>query len=202
MFIILYYLNGVGKGDIGIRSTCARLFINSFQSISASIQVARYGYWREYGNIARSIVENLAVIVHLVGNDNALEEFHKEKLQSSKSITYARKRFSVLGPLYGLLSNQFVHIGPECAELRFTECYNQGDDDIDFIDSNLRAVTLLSYIVAELVFFEQVDVPKYWECIGEGEYKTNPSEEAHRWQADLLGVSLEDIDANNDSTVG
>jgi hypothetical protein len=202
MFIMLRYLDSVERGDIGIRPTCARLFMNSFQSISASIQVARYGYRREYGNIARSFVENLAVIVHLAGDDKALEEFHNGKLQSSKSITYAKKTFNVLGPLYGLLSNQFVHIGPECAQLRFTECYNQGDDDIDFINSNLRAVTLLAYIVAELVFYEQVDVPKYWKCIGEGEYQTNPSEETRRWQAELLGVSLEDIDASNDSLVG
>ena len=129
--------------------------MNSFQSISASIQVARYGYRREYGNIARSFVENVAVIVHLAGNDHALEEFHNGKFQSQKSITYAKKTFNVLGQLYELLSNQFVHIGPECAQLRFTECYNQGDDDIGFINSNLYAVTLLAYIVAELVFMNK-----------------------------------------------
>ncbi len=198
-FIIFRYLNSFEKEDIGVRPTCARLFINSFQSFSASIQVARFGYRRDYGNIARSVVETLSVIVHLIGDDDAIENFHQGDLKSTKSVTYATKKFGVLGPLWGFLSNQFVHIGPSSAHARFTECYNKEDDDIDFIINNMRALTVLYYIVAELVFFEQFDEPRYWERIGDREYRTNPSDEARKWQAEILGIKIEDMDSYNHS---
>ncbi|MGA1859282.1 hypothetical protein VH569_25110 [Azospirillum sp. 11R-A] len=189
-YALLCYKKKHVEGDQGIIPTCAKIFTSTLQTVSASIQVARHGYTIEYGNLSRSIVEALSVIIQLIGDDEALGKFHNGKLKSPDSVSYAKKKFEVLGPLYGHLSKYFVHIGPAHAQERIAKCYLDGDEDIKFIVENLRATTFLVYIVCELVFFDEIKSPRFWEKISELEYKSKECENSRIWKEKILGINI------------
>jgi hypothetical protein len=152
---------------------------------------ANMGIWHDL-----LVVETLSVVIQLLSDEGALEKFHNGKLNASGSISFSKKTFPVLGPLYGFLSNQFVHIGPAHATVESISAYKDGEEPIEFIISNMRGVTLLTYMVTEVVFFEDVAAPKYWQRIGKFEYKTSVTEETRHWQASVLGVNLDDKGKN------
>jgi hypothetical protein len=54
-YMISRHLIGVDLDDLALKPTCARLLLSASQTFAASIQIARYGFRRQYGNMARSV---------------------------------------------------------------------------------------------------------------------------------------------------
>jgi hypothetical protein len=82
-----------------------------FYMARASIEVARHGYPRQYGAIARVLIETLATVIVIAVKAGALEVFHSGTLDSTKCITWSKAVLPPLGQYWGMLSNEFVHIG-------------------------------------------------------------------------------------------
>jgi len=181
------------KSDVDdYKSTCAGLVGNALSTFIASIEVARHGFRRPYGSIARGIIESLSVILHIMVEPGALENFHNGKLQSTKSISAAKKIFEPIGFFYGKLSNDFVHITKFHAILEPVKKFTNDEEPLKFILSTLRANAWLIYVVSELVFYEETASPRYWKDMGNGHFKYDPSDEEKIWQKKFLFLGEEE----------
>ena len=93
--------------DTGDRrhATCAKLLFTAAETIIASAHLARGGFRLQYGIVARSAVETLATVLHLCSDPKAIEIFEGGRLNSSKSIKFAKQLIPQIGLLYGQLSD-------------------------------------------------------------------------------------------------
>jgi hypothetical protein len=162
------------------KATCAGLLSSALSTFMASVAVAREGHRRPYGSIARGVIETVCTVLHIAVEDGALEKFHKGALQSTKSVSVAKKVLEPLGPMYGMLSNRFVHINKSHAIFEPTIKYTKGDEALPFILSTLRSNAWLIFVVAELVFHSDVREPRYWKAIGEG-FVYDPTDDQRGW---------------------
>lgn len=160
----------------GYKPTCARLLASATTAFMASLEVARHGFRRPYGAMARTIIETLATVLYVSVERGALDQFNAGTLQSTKSITAAKKVLPPLGRQYGMLSDRFVHINKSHAGFEPIVRYDKDDAALGFIITSLRANAWLIYAVAELVFHDEIPKPRYWRNVGPGEYVYSPSE--------------------------
>ncbi len=70
--------------DNSFKATTARLLSNACNSYVASIEVARHGFPRQYGAIARMVIETVATVIVIAVKQGALEQFHAGKLESQQ----------------------------------------------------------------------------------------------------------------------
>jgi hypothetical protein len=152
----------------------------------ASIEVARHGFRRPYGAMARNIIEALATVLHISIEPEALKNFHAGRLQSTRSIAAAKKALPPFGHQYGLLSEHFVHINRAHAGLEPIVSYEEDEEPLAFIISTLRANAWLIYAVAELVFHDEILTPRYWRYLGQGAFAYDPSVAGRAWLKEFL----------------
>ncbi len=182
----------ISPEDDDYMATCAALLSSAISTFMASVEVARHGYRRPYGAICRPVVETLSTILQIATEPDALSKFHDGKLQSTKSIAAAKKVLPPFGMLYGLLSNQFVHISKAHATFEATIKYTEKDQAFAFVISNLRVNAWLIYVVSELVFHSDVARPRYWKNLGSGMFAYDPSESERDWLSGFLGGLVTD----------
>lgn len=180
-------------GEEDYKATCAALLSSALSTFIASIEVARHGHRRPYGSIARGIVEVLSTVIHIATEEGALERFHEDKLQSTKSISVAKRAFPPFGPLYGMLSNHFVHINKSHGMFEPTVKFTKHEEPFQFIISTMKAHIWLIYVVAELAFHESLKERRYWKPVSANELSYDPSDEEKAWQAEFLGVDEKDL---------
>ena len=154
--------------DTNFHATAARLLFSATNSYVASIEVARHGYPRQYGSIARMVVETLATVLAIATEPASLKKFHEGKLNSTKCIPAAKKCLPMIAPLYGMLSNEFVHIGVGHAMLQGPSFYKSEDESLQLIVSMMRGLILLIDMVVDLVFGPEVGSTLYWRQEGDG----------------------------------
>src|ERR1700733_12221201 len=80
--LLLRHLSRLDSADF--KATATRLLFSASNSLVASIEVARHGYPRQYGAVARVLIETLATVIVLAIKKGALEEFHAGTLDSTK----------------------------------------------------------------------------------------------------------------------
>ncbi len=180
--------------DNAYKPTASRLLTSASNTYIASIEVARHGYRRQYGMLARSFIEAIATVITISIEPNALDEFHEGKLKSTKCIGKAKRILPPLGMYYGMLSDQFVHIGSTHAAFEPLAVYTPEDEALEFIVSSLRGNVWLLYLTAELVFHDELDEPRYWrQRMGGVAY--DPSEEERTWMAGFL-IAPDEMDTS------
>lgn len=172
------------------KPTCARLLSSALSAFMASIEVARHGYRRSYGVMARNVVETLATVLHIAIEHSALPEFHSGRPQSTKSIATAKKAIPGFGNLYGMFSNHFVHINQSHAALEPIISYSSGEEPLNFILSTLKVNSWLMYVTAELIFHEDIPNPRYWRHLGNGAFAFDPSDSERQWMTDFIGPEI------------
>ena len=59
------------------------------------------------------------------------------------------------------------------------------DEALKFIISSMRGDVWLLYLAAELVFHDEIEVPRYWKPMGEG-VAYDPSKSERKWMAEFL----------------
>ncbi|MFL5297729.1 MAG: hypothetical protein ACJ798_15235 [Phenylobacterium sp.] len=171
--------------DDGFKATVSRLLNTALNTYLASIEVARHGYRRQYGMLARSLIEAIATVITIAVKPTALKEFHAGKLRSTKCVSCAKDFVAPLGKYYGMLSDHFVHVGPAHAALEPVSPYVPEDEALKFIISSLRGDVWLLYLAAELVLHDEIAAPRYWKS-ADGGVSFQPSEDERRWMAAFL----------------
>jgi hypothetical protein len=187
---------GTNLTEKDLTSTSARLLHHAGTTFIGAAHLARGGFRRQYMVLLRSVIETIAVVLQLCADPKALVHFYAGTLSSTKAVTAANKRFPfpVFGRLYGMLSNEFVHIGENHAAFEPMGDYSKDDEDLKLILTSMKFTALVMYIATELVFIEFIPRPRYWKIVARHEDGTRvevsyePSEEARGWQAEFLGA--------------
>jgi hypothetical protein len=173
--------------DNGLKATSARLLSSAVNSYIASIEVARHGYPRQFGILARAVIEVLATIISLAIRDGALQEFHDGKLSSTKCIGWAKPVLPMIGEYWGMLSNEFVHVHKNHSIYDLPTSYAKNDERLEFVTNVLLANTWMLYVVSELVFFDELNSPRYWSSNDKG-ILYNPSNKEREWMASFFKI--------------
>ncbi|GGF66868.1 hypothetical protein GCM10011332_21230 [Terasakiella brassicae] len=174
--------------DQSLHHTCARLIFTASQTFLASVDNARRGFRRQHCSLARDFVELLSVVLHLVSQPSALEQFYSGKLKSPKAISTAKKFLPPFGEMYGLLSNHFVHVGVGAADFDPLIEYTIDDESLGFIVPNIKIMAWLMYVVAELVFYDEIPQPRYWKQVIQNNYMYAPSAVELKWMKKFLSI--------------
>jgi hypothetical protein len=132
----------------------------------------------------------MSTVLHLFINRDDLNKFRDGRLQSSKTIAAAKKVLPPFGQLYGFFSEEFAHIGTLHQNLQPLLSYDRFDDALKVNISFLRITSWLLYVTTELICYEVIDTPRYWQDLGEHEqghmYAYNPSDHEREWLANYL----------------
>lgn len=190
-----HYFRFVGN-ETDCLAICSRLLNHSMVTYTAAIEIARGGFRKQYGSLIRDVLETLSTTLYLCRIPEALRQYQDGKLKSSKTIAAANDVIPIFGKLYGLYSNQFVHINKIHEGIGDLTRYEKDDEALGFILPSMRLSCWLIYVVSEFVFIESVAKPRYFEVIGPHAIKFNPSEEEREWQCEFLG-KIPDIDRNS-----
>lgn len=166
--------------DNGFEATSARLLFSATNSYIAAIEVGRRGYARQHGALSRMVVETIATVLAIAVNEHALEKFHAGKLESTKCIGMAKAVIPFIGSLYGMLSNNFVHVSTGHAEFEGPKVYTKGDERLGFIVTSSKVMALLLDISTELIFAHDQREFRYWKKEDKG-WLFSPSDEVMAW---------------------
>jgi hypothetical protein len=167
-------------GDDDFKATTARLLFSASNALVASIEVARHGFHRQYGAVARVLIETLATVIVLATKEKALERFHAGKLRSTDCITPSKDVLPPLGQYWGMLSNEFVHVGKAHADFAAPSTYTEDDEALRFIVTSMRGNVWLLHVVSDLIFSDETDTPHYWRRNGQ-EAWFDPTPEMRQW---------------------
>lgn len=188
MGLLIPHLPRVNDEDM--KAVCARLISSAISSFIASVEVARHGYRRQYGSCARPVLEVITTILYLEMHHGALDQFLAGKLDTRRTIAPAKKVLPPIGQLWGVLSNDFVHISPSHARFEPVRVYQRGEEPLVFIGSVLRVTAWMIYVVAELVFHDEVESPRYWHHHGGREFSFSPSDDERKWLSTFFETYL------------
>jgi hypothetical protein len=151
----------VEKDDI--RFTLSLMISNATVSLIGALELIRNGYRLQPGLLLRNSIEICATVLDIFMDKDRYSEYINRQLKSNKSITRASKAVSLLGKMYGLFSDMYVHIN----DLHSSDMRISGYSDpkevplaMNLFFSHMVLWVLL--LVTELVFFDVVRTPRYW----------------------------------------
>jgi len=170
--------------DDDFEATAARLLFSASNALVASIEVARHGYPRQYGPLARVMIETLATVVVLAIKKGALAEFHAGTLSSTKCVTWSKEALPPLGQYWGMLSNTFVHIGKDHADFEGPVAYKQNDMALQFVMTSVRGNVWLLDVVTDLVYSDSGN-GRYWRRNGP-EAWFEPTPDVQLWTEEFV----------------
>jgi hypothetical protein len=156
---------GTNLTERDLTSTSARLLHHAETTFVGAVHLARGGFRRQYMTLIRSVFEALAVVIRLCADPKALANFYAGDLGSTKAVSAANKLFPVFGRLYGMLSNEFVHIGENQSAFEVMGDYSKDDEDLKLILTSMKVTAWVMYVATELVFIEFVPRPRYWKIV-------------------------------------
>lgn len=168
--------------------TCGNLLRNSANTIIAANQTLRCGFRLQSGILLRSVIEMCATVVHLLVKPADLTNFNSDNFSSTKSIAIADKQVPLFGRIWGLMSNKHIHINSIHADWYPTKEYNDKEEVPASVTLGMLGVsTMILAIVTELTFINEIETPKYWEVIGNGQVKFIPPDNTTlSWTEKLL----------------
>lgn len=187
---------GASLTEKDLTSTSARLLHHAGTTFVGAVHLARGCFRRQYMVLIRSVIETIAVVIRLCADPKALANFYAGTRGSTKAVNAANKLFPVFGRIYGMLSNEFVHVGENQAAFERMGDYSKDDEDLKLILTSMKVTAWVMYVATELVFIEFVPRPRYWKIVAHHEDRTrvevnyDPSEEERRWQAQFLGTDV------------
>lgn len=181
----------VRSGD-ALRKTCGELVGNANQTIMAALELTRLGYRLQPCILLRNAVETISVALYLFQNPGERGRYLAGKVKSQSTIGEASKVVPNLGQLWGMLSEQFAHVGPLYRNIHLPVRYESSDDDA--AKSNLMSIyTAFSVLemAAELIFYDNFREHHYWKRIAPQQYELDiPPEMEDRLQEITVRLSI------------
>lgn len=167
--------------------TCGQLLMNAGQSFTAATSLLRDGFRLQPGMLIRTVIETLAMVLHLQVEPGDLGRVRAGEFSSPKALPAAKKILPPFGGLYGFYSEQFAHLGGLHLQPQPLVAYEERDEAMEANLMFLKLTDWLLYVVTELVFFDHMESHLYWRRIKPGEYAYDPTQKGKDWFDALLG---------------
>jgi hypothetical protein len=196
-FIVLAGFKKAVDEDFRAHQTMASLLYNAGSGLTAATQLIRLGHTLSVCVIARNVLEIIATVLHLGTRPSDLKKFLQGDFESSKAISSAKKVLPPFGGMYGMLSNEFVHLGRLYSEPQLYRPYEtRKDEGLDTALAVLKTSVWLFYVTSELTFLESAKKPRYWRragpmSAGQAVFAYDPSAAERNWMAGFLGINIQ-----------
>jgi hypothetical protein len=182
------------KEEDDLRVACGELLSNALNSIAAAAYLLRGGFVLQPGPVIRSAIESLAVVLHLIQFQEDLKAHREHAFESTRAIASAKKVFPPFGRMYGLLSNEFTHVGKLHKQFTPIREYEKGYEPLDLNMQFITSAVWMCYVTCELTFLDTVAIPRYWEqvpapSVDQVAYAYNPSAGEKAWMETFLGIA-------------
>lgn len=187
--VLLYMgLNELVRPDDHLRRICAIVLTNALKSLSATFALIRTG-WRLQPNIClRNGIEAASVVLHLIQHPEDLEKFKGGRLDSTRTLKAAKAALPVIGPLYGILNEEFVHVGKPFLHIQNGNVYAESESVMWQSLAGVAGFALMLYIVTELLFLDKIADAQCWKKIGETGYQQQFSENIKTWREEFIKI--------------
>lgn len=169
-----------------LQKECGVLLLNALSAFMGSVQLFRSGHRLSSLMLIRSIIELLCVVNHLTIYPNDLDALRKGKLRSTKCVTTAKKVFPPIGELYGQLSNNVTHVSELHRNVNPIKNFTSRDEAVSTNFGYLRISLWLTYVTAELAFFDLLHDHSCWKDYEGKGYSFSPNEEVKAWMNQFL----------------
>lgn len=170
------------RGDDELRVACSHLIFNAVNSFIGSAALLRQGFYLQCAILVRSVVEQVATVLHLVTTPNDLQRFMRNDLELKAILAGAKRVLPPFGYLYGFFSETFVHMSPLHGTLQLLIPYDGPSDELDANIGFLRTAVWLLLVTTELLFIDLASERLYWERLDSDRVVYNPSRETKLWQ--------------------
>lgn len=146
-----------------MRPALAQLLFNSLNSMVAGADLLRRGYRLQPGAVLRTALEQVATAVRVFLNPAELQKLRTGRLKSSESPGKVKQVLPIVGRAYGLLSNQFAHVGILHHTVQLPTPYTEADRDAVWANLlNLQLVLRMAAVAIELIFHDVLPTIRYW----------------------------------------
>ncbi len=153
--------------------------VNAISDLTAALMTMRQGFHHSSGVLLRPIVENVACIIAFNRVPEAYTKFKNNELDKPKMISEAKKYFSELGKIYGMLSVAFTHEESTSLARGISEFEGKTGyvcvpplDKVNPI-AYLNGMIVIAFIanfcgeVLEWVFSDQIDAFMFWKKVND-----------------------------------
>lgn len=165
--------------------SCASVLSNALKSLTAALALLRPG-WRLQPHLClRNALEAMSVAIHLHQKPADLPRLKEGDFETPMTITSAKVWFPGLGRIYGLMSNQFVHIGSPFFCIQKGNVYEELEWEMWQSLAAISFLARLIYVTAERVFYDSTIEQHWWCRQGPAEYTIQPSVEMRRWMSEF-----------------
>lgn len=166
--------------------TYVAVLTNALKSLSAALALLRMGWRLQPYSCLRNGIEATSVIIHLVAHPNDLQKFKAGKLDVPKTLKAAKTAIPSIGKLYGMLTEEFVHVGKPFWHLQKGNIYSDSEWQMWQCLAAIAFFALIIFIVSELALYELVPERHCWKRQGDGSFKQIWSMEVKQWREEFV----------------
>jgi hypothetical protein len=175
------------RGGNDLQKECNTVLLNTITTYVGALSLLREGHRLQPLMLIRSIVESLAVVIHLVLKPEDLDKFQNEQLKSTKCITSARAVIPFIGQLYGHLSNTVTHIAELHRKFNPLRLYEERDEGVSANFGYLKLTIWLALVTSEFLNFNLIGTPRYWSEPNKGQLKFEITSKEQSWLDTFFG---------------
>jgi hypothetical protein len=177
------------------RNAACRVLSTASQTVVAALDLVRDAFPLQASILLRTAIEAIAMGVAINTDTRCHEQFRVGRLQSTKCIGPADRALPIIGRLYGTFSEQFAHLGPLHYRLDGMKELQERTEETTGVIDMIKSIVILLDMASELVLFELVEKPRYWESPERGKLRFMPSpEDAERFMAFVRRAPMSDPD--------
>jgi hypothetical protein len=175
------------SGD-DVRHTCAIVLTNALKSLTAAFMLLRTGWRLQPYLCLRNGMEATSVVIHLLQQPNDLERFKDGRLGSPKMLKSAKEAIPPIGHMYGILSEEFVHVGKPFRHVQKGNVYTESEWEMWQSLGSISGFAFMLYLVTELTFIDDVAEPQCWARVTPGGYIQQWSVEIKTWREAFVRI--------------
>lgn len=172
--------------DVDFQS--ALIYWSSLNTIFSGVDLLRRGYLKEPQMLMRNALESFSAAYDIHVHPEKLDQLLQgsKKFDSTDSIAEAKKIFPIIGMWYGMLSNEFTHVGRlHSLPHKVTNSLLSMGGHFDSNDQSLAKINLLAILgtinvlgdLLELTFIRHIPEPRFWEKVDGTTYNHKPNRE-------------------------
>lgn len=170
------------------RQACSIILTNALKSLTAAFALLRTGWRLQPYLCLRNALETVSVAVHLMKHPDDLAKLRAGTLDTPKTVSTAKQAVPHIGRLYGVISNEFVHIGKPFLHIQQGNTYTLAEWQMWQCLAAISGQALITYIAAELLFFESLSEHHCWSVVVPGAYRTHWSSEMEQWREHFVRI--------------